>query len=282
MRRAEFRRGFPWNTALLVCSVPVFVLVIFAAWFRWELPPLQAYYLKSYWECYEGASTAGNTSEIEWLYKSASGRKSVPVIPHDVEFRGVGLLPVELSSSARQDGWTNLVKLPAQTWSSPELKEFFQRDFYDGQTFEQVIAQPMFLIGMVPFIFIIGVLYMKHDIVEEWKQFYAGPFGDDLIVDISGVRECIKDALGRWKEGRRARSKAESLKASDGVKLTSIQQTNGISVHSAGNSSSSDQKPVVRAAQSARPTRRSIFPGALTQHPTNKAAKAWDESQWID
>ncbi len=282
MRRAGFRRGFPCNTVLLVCSIPVFVLAISAAWFRWELPPLQACYLKSYWECSKSASTAGNTSEIEWLYKSASGRKSVPVVPHDVEFNGIGLSPVELSSSARQDGWTNLVKLPAQTWPSPELKAFFQRDFYDGQTFSQVIAQPLLLIGMVPFIFFVGVLYMKHDIVEEWKQFYAGPFGDDLIVDLSEVRERVKDSLNRWKEGRRVRSKAESLKAGKSVQQTSIQQANDISVHSVGNSSLSDEKPVVRAAPSAKPTHRSIFPGARLQHPANKAAQAWDESHWID
>ena len=115
MRGTGFGRGFPWNTALLVCSAPIFVLLIFALWFRWELPPLQAYYLKAYWECSKGASTAGNTLEIQWLYKSASGRKSVPVIPHDVEFNGVGLLPIALSPSASRDGWTQLVKLPAQT-----------------------------------------------------------------------------------------------------------------------------------------------------------------------
>lgn len=158
MRGSEFRRGFPWNTALLVCSFPVFVLLIFAVWFRWELPPLQAYYLKAYWECSKGASNAVNTSEIQWLYKSASGRKSVPVISHDVEFSGAGFLPIVLSPSARQDGWTRLVKLPAQTWASPELEAFFQRDFYDGRTFSQVIALPMLLIYIVPLIFLFGTI----------------------------------------------------------------------------------------------------------------------------
>jgi hypothetical protein len=47
MRGTGFGRGFPWNTAVLICSVPVFVLLIIGVWFRWELPPLQAYYLKA-------------------------------------------------------------------------------------------------------------------------------------------------------------------------------------------------------------------------------------------
>ncbi len=75
------------------------------------------------------------------------------------------------------------MKLPAQTWPSPELEAFFQRDFYDGRTFSQVIAQPMLLVYIVPFIFLFGVIYLWHDIAEEWRQLYAGPFGDDLIFD---------------------------------------------------------------------------------------------------
>jgi hypothetical protein len=282
MRRAGFRRGFPQNTALLVGFGPVFVLIIFGAWFRWELPPLQSYYLKTYWECSKGASNAGNTSEIQWLYKSASGRKSVPVIPHDVEFSGAGFLPVALSPAARQDGWTQLVKLPPQTWPSPELEAFFQRDLYDGRTFSQVIAQPMFLVCIVPFIFLFGVIYLWHDIAEEWRQLYAGPFGDDLIFDFPVIKERFIASFNGWKEGRNDSLKARSYNSGRNAEQTTIERANATSFQSIESSLLSTVKPIVQAASPVKPTRRSIFPGAQAQQNGDKASHPWDESQWIE
>ena len=282
MRRAGFRRGFPQNTALLVGSVPVFVWIIFGVWFRWELPPLQAYYLKTYWECSKGASNAGNTSEIQWLYKSASGRKSVPVIPHDVEFSGAGFLPVVLSPAARQDGWTQLVKLPAQTWPSPELEAFFQRDFYDGRTFSQVIAQPMLLVYIVPFIFLFGVIYLWHDIAEEWRQLYAGPFGDDLIFDFPVLKQRFIASFNGWKEGRNASLKARSSNSGRDAEQATIERANASSFQSIECSLLSTVKPIVQAASPVKPIHRSIFPGARAQQNGDKASHPWDESQWIE
>ena len=282
MRGTGFGRGFPWNTALLVCSVPIFVLLIFALWFRWELPPLQAYYLKAYWECSKDASTAGNTLEIQWLYKSASGRKSVPVIPHDVEFSGVGLLPIALSPSASRDGWTQLVKLPAQTWPSPELEAFFQRDFYDGRTFLQVIALPMLLIYIVPLIFLFGTIHLRHEIVQEWRQLYAGPFGDDLIFDVPVLKRRFIASFKRWKEGRDASLEARSSNSGTDTSQASVERARESGFQSIESSPLSAENPVVRTASSAKPIRRSIFPGAQAQESSNKTSPPWDDSQWIE
>ena len=282
MRRAEFRRGFPQNTALLVGSVPVFVWIIFGVWFRWELPPLQAYYLKAYWECSKGASNASNTSEIQWLYKSASGRKSVPVIPHDVEFSGVGLLPIALSPSASRDGWTQLVKLPAQTWPSPELEAFFQRDFYDGRTFSQVIALPMLLIYIVPLIFLFGVIYLRHEIVQEWRQLYAGPFGDDLIFDVPVLKRRFIASFKRWKEGRDASLEARSSNSRPDTSQASVERAHESGFQSIESSPLIAGKPAVQTASSVKPIRRSIFPGAQAQESSNKTSPPWDDSQWIE
>ena len=282
MRGAGFGRGFPWNTTLLVCSVPVFVLLIFAAWFRWELPPLQAYYLKAYWECSNGASTAGNSSEIQWLYKSASGRKSVPAIPHDVEFSGVGLSPIALSPSARQNGWTQLVKLPAQTWPSPELEAFFQRDFYDGRTFSQMIAVPMLLVYIVPLIFLLGTIYLRHAIVQEWRQLYAGPFGDDLIFDVPVLIRRFIDSFKRWKEGSNASSEARSSNSGIDAAQASAERANESGLQPIESSPLNARTPTAQTASSVKPIRRSIFPGAQAQESSNKTSPPWDESQWIE
>lgn len=128
MQRFGFRRAFPWKTALLVGSIPAFALAMFLAWFRWELPPLQAYYLVTYWESSKGAQKPASTTAIRWLYKAAPGHKSEPLIDQDVDSNGSGLVPIGLSSSARQAGWTQLVKMPVENWNSSELESFLKAD----------------------------------------------------------------------------------------------------------------------------------------------------------
>lgn len=282
MRRAGFRRSFPWNTTLLLCSVPLFALAIFVAWFRWELPPLQGYYLMDYWESSKGTSSAGNVTEIQWLYKAASGRKSVPAISADVAFNGFGLSPVQLSFSARQDGWTQLVKLPAQRWASPELEGFFQRDFYDGRTLSQVIAQPMLLVSIVPFLFLIGVIYLKHDITEEWKRFYAGPFGDDLIVNLPALKQRFATFFTSWKEGRDAPFDVAPFRSKSNAKQAPNQRADESHSDSIKRHPLKAANTEIEEASSRKLIPRSIFPGARAFQRSGNAHRAWDESQWIE
>src|SRR5271156_5247738 len=108
MQWASLRRAFPWRTGLLMCSLPTMALALFIAWVRWELPPLEGYYLTAYWESSRNIENPESTTQIQWLYKAAPGRKSELVIRQDVDSGGSGFLPIELSSSARQRGWTQL------------------------------------------------------------------------------------------------------------------------------------------------------------------------------
>jgi len=50
MQWAGIRRAFSWRTGLLMCSIPALASAAFMVWFRWELPPLEGYYLTVYWE----------------------------------------------------------------------------------------------------------------------------------------------------------------------------------------------------------------------------------------
>ena len=50
MQWAGLRRAFPWRTGLLMYSLPALAFALFVAWFRWELSPLEGYYLMTYWE----------------------------------------------------------------------------------------------------------------------------------------------------------------------------------------------------------------------------------------
>ena len=101
------------------------------------------------------------------------------------------MLPIGLSSSARQGGWTQLVKMPAQSWNSSELESFLQEDFYGNRTFGEVIAEPLFLLCVIPFIVLFGVILMRQELAEEWRQLYAEPLWRRFDLRL----ECSLEAL---------------------------------------------------------------------------------------
>jgi hypothetical protein len=73
VRLQGIRFAFPWRTAELLAvllGVPVLAL---AAWFIWEIEPLQSYYLPVYRQCSKTAEHTDATIEIRWLMKIAPG-----------------------------------------------------------------------------------------------------------------------------------------------------------------------------------------------------------------
>lgn len=282
MRRFGFRRAFPWKTALLVGSIPAFALAMFLVWFRWELPPLQAYYLGTYWESSKSAQKPTNTTPIRWLYKAAPGRKSEPLIDQDVDSNGSGLVPIGLSSSARQAGWTQLVKMPVENWNSSELESFLKEYFYGNRTFREVLSEPLFFLIVILFILLFGVILMKREIIEEWRQLYAGPFGDDLILDMPALWRRYEEQMNDWKGRLIANTKAGLSNRRSESKEQGLMSTNTKPYHVEIGTSLGCQKQVVPAASPMKPKRHLIFPGAEAIRNGDGPPKPWDESQWID
>jgi hypothetical protein len=282
VQRFGFRRAFPWKTALLVGSIPAFVLAMFLVWFRWELPPLQAYYLVSYWESSKGAQNPASTTPIQWLYKAAPGRKSEPLIDQDVDSNGSGLIPIGLSSSARQAGWTQLVKMPVQNWSSSELENFLKEYFYGKRTSWEVLSEPLLFLVVIPFILLFGVLLMKREIVEEWRQLIAGPFGDDLIFDMPVLWRRYKEQMNDWKGFLIASTKTSFSSRRSEPKEPAIMSTNAKSYRAEAGVPLRCEEQTVRAVSLVKPNHHLIFPGAEAIRNGDGPPKPWDESQWID
>lgn len=282
MQRLDFRRAFPWRTALLVGSIPTLALVMFLVWFRWELPPLQAYYLVTYWESSKTAQNPASTTSIQWLYKAAPGRKSEPLIDQDVDSNGSGLVPIGLSSSARQAGWTQLVEMPVQNWNSSELESFLKEYLYGNRTFRELLSEPLFFLVVIPFILLFGVILMKREIVEEWRQLYAGPFGDDLIFDMPVLWRRCKEQMGGWKGRLIANTKTSLSNRRSERKEQAFVTSNTKPYHAEVGTPLRYEKQVVPAASPVRPTHRFIFPGAEAIRNGDGPLKPWDESQWID
>ncbi len=282
MQSFRSRRRFPWNTALLLSSAPVLALVMFLAWFRWELPPLHAYYLVTYWECSRDAQNPGSTTQIQWLYKAAPRRKSEPLVEQDVDSNGSGFVPIGLSSSARQGGWTQLVMMPTENWDSSELASFLRKFFYGNRTFREVFFDPLLFLCVIPFILFYGAFLMRREIVEEWRQLYAGPFGDDLIFDAPALWRRAEEHVNSWKGRLIAGAKAwrSSHRSEPHAQPFGAENTKpdhvGLALPSRG------VKPVVPAASPANPRPHLIFPGMAAFRNDDEPHRSWDVSQWIE
>ena len=123
---------------------------------------------------------------------------------------------------------------------------------------------------------------MKREIVEEWGQLYAGPFGDDLIFDTPVLWMRFKEQMGDWKERLIANTKAGFLNRRSEPKEQALVATNTKPYHAEAGTPLRYEKQVVPAASPVKPTRRLIFPGAEAIRSGDGPPKPWDESQWID
>ena len=138
--------GFPsrfrwWIVAILAVLLGLPVLPM-AAWFAWQMPPLQKWYLMAYLDSTERAKQPGATTDVRWVFKTAPGRQHILTIDRDVISSSDRKLPIQLSQSAIDDGWRGVEMSSPQLVNSTELEQFLQEDFYDGKGFWRVMAEP--------------------------------------------------------------------------------------------------------------------------------------------
>jgi hypothetical protein len=301
MQLSRLRALFPWRIALLLALLPTIPLLVFGVWFRWELLPLERYYLRAYWDSSESAKQPGTKTQLQWLFKAAPGRKSRPVIDVDVASEGMRNLSVGLSASAFEQGWTMLEKGPRQWVGSAELEGFLKEDFYDNRDFSQVIAEPL-LYGCTALIVLIYVAFMMKDGLRvEWRKLYADILEPllvpdstwDLSLDKRGIAGRVRSWIGRWNGIKSLRFKWDKTIASTnhypGMNRDFI--AGGMGDHDRRLATTVWQTPLSAPQdceshslnQSKKPAQKhSIFPGATSVHNANAHPKPWDESQWIN
>jgi hypothetical protein len=282
MQWPVLRRAFPWRTGLLMCSIPVLGLAAFLAWFKWELPPLQRYYLMIYWDSSRHTERPVSVTQIEWLYKAAPGRKSEIVIPQDVDSNGVGLFPVGLSSSAHERGWNELVKAPAQRWKSSELESFLQEDFYGNRTFREVIAEPLSFICVIPFLALYVAVMIRQELAGEWRRLYEELYGVEFASDWSAVWWKFREQIQEWKHRLSAKTEASLSAPQSEPTEHSIKAANQRPSSAERDMLLINEKPAVPAASSAKQKHHMIFPGEAAIRNRDAFPKPWDKSQWID
>jgi hypothetical protein len=282
MQWPVLRRAFPWRTGLLMCSIPALALAAFLAWFRWELPPLQRYYLGTYWDSSKHAESPASVTQIEWVYKAAPGRKSEIVIPQDIDSNGTGLLPIGLSPSARERGWNELVKVPVQRWKSSELESFLQEDFYDNHTFGEVIAEPLSFICVIPFLALYVAVMIRQELAGEWRRLYEELYGVEFASNWRALWWKVREQTQEWRHRLFAKAKASLSVPQSEPKEQPIKAANQRPSHVEREMPSRVEKQVVQVASPVKPKRHMIFPGSTASRNGDAPPRQWDKSQWID
>jgi hypothetical protein len=273
-------------------------VLAFAAWFVWEIEPLQSYYLLDYWQCSKAAEKAGSATEIRWLMKTAQGRKSLPAIPSDVTIGKAGNLSLHLSYAAIKSGWIGLGKSGPDLVYSGELKDALRTNIYHDRSYSNFIALPLlegctFALTIVAFI----VFTTRAELWQEWKRLWCEVIAADSPSDDWWDAPPIQLGISYSITHREWLGKVRSKLVVWITQRPSNRTTNkaAIRVHSKNelqrnpaNVQPDDSRTVL---SSERPSQaepkypaqgQSIFPGAREVNGASQEPVAWDESQWID
>jgi hypothetical protein len=273
-------------------------VLAFTAWFICEIEPLQSYYLLDYWQCSKEAEKAGSATEIQWLMKTAQGRKSLPAIPSDVTTGKAGNLSLHLSSAAIKSGWIGLEKSAPDLVYSGELKNALGLNIYRDRSYSNFIALPLlegctFALTIVAFI----IFTTRAELWREWKHLWheviaADSFRDDWR-DVSPIRHGISRSIAprEWLGKVRSKladwtSRSVDKPALEKVAIPPALQSQSLS--SPANIQPADSRTELSSelpsqAEPKSPTQgQSIFPGARRVNGAPQEPVAWDESQWID
>lgn len=258
------------------------MLAALLAWLRWELPPLERYYLLAYWESSTSAERPDNTTQIEWLYKTAPERKSEPVTSQDVDSNGSGFLPIELSSSARERGWIDLIQSAAQRWNSSELANVLQENFYDSRTFTEVIAEPVCLICVILLIVLCGVIVMRQELVAEWRRLYEEICDARSAFDSHDLWARMNDRIRRSLSPQFASAWATLSRSESFLRDSPNCLSNAPTVHSGIGDVLTGGQADQSTCPSMAPQPHLIFPRAAASRAGSPLPKPWDESEWIE
>lgn len=303
MRWRSLAEAFPWRTAALLAGFAVSMWFLWWTWFAQELPPLERYYWPTYFKSTEGAKHPGSTTLITPLFMTANGRKSEIVLAPDVVRGRTGNLPLQLSQSAVERGWTGIEKAQPMSVESGALENLLREHFYAGQGFWHITMEPL-LDGCVYLLawIAIAIVFVRQGLAAEWKRLWAAStepdWTSDYHWDLPANRRGIMTRIGlhwnfrQWVETLLIRpvqtalqtSRATDAKRDSDVMRADIRRDQSSSPAPMPPQSAPQLRleapPINHPTRPAKP--RFIFPGRDGVRSANRRPKPWDESQWID
>jgi hypothetical protein len=295
--------AFPWRTAALLASFAAAQWFLWGTWFAQELSPLERYYWPTYFSSTEGAKHLGSTTLIAPLFMTANGRKSEIVLAPDVVRGRTGILPLQLSQSAVERGWTGIEKAQPMRVESGALEDLLREHFYAGQGFWHMTMEPL-LDGCVYLLawLAIAIVFLRQGLVAEWRNLWnalmESESTSDSFWDTPSNRGGIAGRIGlrwnlrEWVEKlsiRPVQAALQTSRATDGKRDSEVMRADiRRDQPSLPAPTPPDSAPQLRLEapsidhqkRLAKP--RFIFPGRAGVRSANRKPKPWDESQWID
>jgi hypothetical protein len=301
MKLSRIRFAFPWRIAVILALVPCLPLLAFWAWFRWEVRPLQRYYLAAYWDSSEGARQPGAQTQIKWLMATAPGRKRRWCIGSDVTDGSQNGLSLKLSPAALEQGWVDVERTSVESMGSAELEGVLQEYFYDGVSFRQLVNEPL-LYSVAAWVIVAYLTFMmREDIGEEWRQLrravtepkWSSNSEADWPENREGIVARIRSRMGRWNSLNNVQLQWANFRAAISLRSSPKKFPNPESLRGSCPPASTEvQGEVSTARQLADPLpshspktpsqRHTIFPGSSPSDTAHSQSEPWDESEWID
>ena len=206
MKLSHIRFAFPWRIALILTLLSCLPLLGFWAWLHWEVPPLQRYYLVAYWHSSETANQPDAKTQIRWLMETAPGRKRQWLFATDVTEGSDSELPLELSSFAREQGWTGIERTAVESVVSTDVEKLLREDFYDGESFRRLVNEPLlYAVAAWLLVAYLGFV-MREDIGYEWSQLrravkepqWSSNYGRDRPENRDGIVARLRLRIAHW------------------------------------------------------------------------------------
>ncbi len=301
MKLTRIRFAFPWRIALILALLPCLPLLGFWAWLRWEVPPLQRYYLVAYWHSSEHADQPDAKTQIRWLMETAPGRKRQWLFAPDVTEGSASELPLELSSFALEQGWTGIERTAVESVDSTEVEKLLREDFYDGESFRRLVNAPLlYAVAAWLLVAYLGFV-LRGDIGYEWRQLrravtepqWSTNYGQDWPENRDGIATRIRLRIAHWMSEQKTELERPSFGSAISRRFGLKKLPNPETLRGSDRPAStqirgevSTARPVATPPPSHSPKppsqRRTIFPGSSPSAAARSQSKPWDESEWID
>ena len=147
----------------------------------WELPPLQRYYLRAYWDSSRTADDPQAVTEVRWLDLTAAGHKDGWPLDADVDDDPFDDSEVVLSDQALAKGWTGIRVSPPDPVRSVELEALLRRGIYHGRDLRQLLIEPASYACCAVFLALFIAWRIRDGIATEWIDLWRAVWEPESV-----------------------------------------------------------------------------------------------------
>ncbi len=297
MKMGRIAEALPWRTGLILTAALCLSALASWAWFSWELPPLQRYYLRAYWDSSRTADDPQAVIEVRWLDLTAAGHKDGWPLDADVDDDPFDSSQVALSYQARSKGWTGIKVSPPNAERSVEVEDLLRRGIYHGRYLRQLLGEPASYACCAVFLALFVAWRIRDGIATEWSDLWRAVWEPESAMesgwDIPPYRPPVRSRIRNRIAGSLATLNGRRkwllfvLLAPDRSVPDSLVDSQSAPAHSRPSLSANDPVPRISnpgasVQTNSEPNVHLVFPGSSPSYVPSKDTDAWHESEWIE